>query len=58
MECTVCDDCGWVCEAHQDKPWEGQHACPCWICNATIDATAPRMRPGFKTEVDKDGWRH
>jgi hypothetical protein len=31
---------------------------PCPECNATNDATVPRMPSGFKTVVDKDGWRH
>jgi hypothetical protein len=31
---------------------------PCPTCNMTDDDTAPRMPDGFKTEVDKDGWRH
>src|SRR5258706_14852208 len=29
MICSVCEDCGWVCENHPDKPWEGEHACTC-----------------------------
>jgi hypothetical protein len=54
-----CEGCGWVCEGHQEKPWEGQHACPAALstCNATNDGDAPRLPGGFKTEVDKDGWR-
>jgi hypothetical protein len=65
MRCLLCEDCGWVCEAHPDRPWEGEHACrcggagaPCPHCNASEDGTAPRMPKGFKTEFDKKGWRH
>jgi hypothetical protein len=29
MKCSVCDDCGWVCEAHPDRPFKGEHACNC-----------------------------
>jgi hypothetical protein len=35
----------------------GASGAPCPICNATNDGDAPRMPGGFKTEVDKDGWR-
>jgi hypothetical protein len=23
MKCSLCEDNGWVCESHPDKPWEG-----------------------------------
>jgi len=36
MNCTLCEDCGWACERHPDRPWEGPH---CWYCRA------PRVRP-------------
>jgi hypothetical protein len=29
MKCLLCEDTGWVCEAHPDQPWEGPHACTC-----------------------------
>jgi hypothetical protein len=29
MNCLLCEDCGWVCEGHPDRPWEGEHACNC-----------------------------
>src|SRR5580692_411856 len=29
MKCSLCEDCGWVCESHPDRPWEGEHACAC-----------------------------
>jgi hypothetical protein len=32
--------------------------CPLSGCNIPEEGAAPRMPDGFKTEVDKDGWRH
>jgi hypothetical protein len=65
MKCFVCEDYGWVCEAHPDKPFEGEHACtcggagaPCPSCNESDEDTEPRAPKGFKTEHDKKGWRH
>jgi hypothetical protein len=64
MKCSLCNDCGWICEAHIFMPWEGQEACDCGapgatcpLCNGKGPET-PRMPEGFRTEVDKDGWRH
>ncbi|SHG50668.1 zinc finger domain-containing protein, LSD1 subclass [Bradyrhizobium erythrophlei] len=63
VKCSLCEDCGWVCESHPDKPWDGGHACtcgaagaPCPRCNAGDDD--PRIPKGFKTEFDKKGRRH
>lgn len=65
MKCAVCDDTGWVCEAHPDKPWSGEHACGCGgagalcpRCNASDQDEAPRLPKGFRTDFDKKGWRH
>ena len=43
MRCERCDDTGWTCEAHDDRPWDSglsEHACrcgapaiPCPSCN-------------------------
>jgi hypothetical protein len=56
--CARCDRCRWVCEAHPERPWEGETACgcgeagaPCPICN---DAAPPKMPPGF---IEDDGKR-
>ena len=65
MKCSLCEDCGWVCENHPEKPWEGEHACtcggagaPCPECNRGNDEDAPRMPSGFRTVFDLKGWRH
>jgi hypothetical protein len=54
MKCLLCVDCGWVCENHPDRPWEGEHACTCGgagaacaRCNAPKEGTAPRPPEGF-----------
>jgi len=55
--CTLCDDTGWVCEEHQDQPWEGPHACscgaagaPCPHCNRPDDSEPPRLPRGFEPD--------
>jgi hypothetical protein len=65
MKCLRCDDCGWLCEKHTRRPWLGDRACdcggagmPCPACNTPDNDDPPRPPEGFKTEVDKDGWRH
>jgi hypothetical protein len=65
MRCNICKDTGWVCENHPRQPWEGPHACdcggagmPCATCNMSDEGTSPRLPDGFKTDIDKDGWRH
>jgi hypothetical protein len=65
MKCDCCEDCGWVCENHPEKPWGGEHACgcggagmPCPNCNVSGDDSSPRPPKGFRTEFDKKGWRH
>jgi hypothetical protein len=50
-ECSRCDDCGWVCEEHHDRPWQGLRACacgaagmPCPECNKPDDdLETPRL---------------
>jgi hypothetical protein len=29
MKCALCEDGGWVCENHPERPWGGSHACQC-----------------------------
>ena len=50
MNCSVCDDCGWVCENHPERPWQGAHACPrggagmpCPRCNLSDADIPPRL---------------
>jgi len=55
MKCPRCDDARWVCEAHEDRPWEGAdspRACkcggagmPCGLCNRGDE---PELEPGFQ----------
>ncbi|MCC8968189.1 hypothetical protein H8A95_39270 [Bradyrhizobium sp. Pear76] len=63
--CAACDDSGWVCENHPDRPAFGDRACecggagaPCDKCNQVGERETPRLPKGFKTLVDKKGWRH
>lgn len=56
--CPLCDDSGWVCEAHPDQPWDGPHACtcgaagaPCPHCNRTDDGEPPRPPNGFEPDA-------
>lgn len=66
LTCIRCEDIGWVCENHPDLPAESEHACPCGgagmpcpACNAAGDmGDIPRLPKGFKTMLDKRGWRH
>jgi cold shock CspA family protein len=65
VKCSLREDCGWVCETHPGRPWEGDHACtcgaagaPCPWCNLPDKDGAPRLPEGFRTEFDKKGWRH
>jgi hypothetical protein len=53
MKCSICEDRGWVCENHPEKPWEGEHACTAVRmappCNRGNDEDAPRIPSGFRT---------
>jgi hypothetical protein len=50
-KCTRCEDTGWVCEAHEDRPWDsgaakkpcqcGAPGMPCLLCN---QSDPPRRR--------------
>lgn len=38
FKCPNCEDMGWVCEAHENKPWGNERCCsapgmPCDNCN-------------------------
>jgi|EndMetStandDraft_8_1072994.scaffolds.fasta_scaffold16872_4 hypothetical protein len=54
VACARCQDTYWVCEAHDDRPWDGPHACgcgaagaPCPTCNVPKPGEAPRLPAGF-----------
>jgi hypothetical protein len=38
MNCSLCEDCGWVCENHPEKPWEtaASSACSILIAKTSI----------------------
>ena len=42
VKCRLCEDYGWVCEEHPERPWEGPHAC---ICGAAGAPCAVMLRP-------------
>jgi hypothetical protein len=59
--CPLCDDCGWVCENHLSRPWEGEHACPCGgagmpcpYCNMSDELSPPLLPEGFDVDVGSD----
>jgi hypothetical protein len=54
-----------VCEEHPGRPWGDPNGCtcgaagmPCPRCNRAAEGEEPRMPEGFKTEFDRNGWRH
>jgi len=62
MICNNCNNSGWVCEEHPNKPWEqGKVTCcsgagmPCEWCN---NEEEPRDLAGMKIKLNKDGWRN
>jgi hypothetical protein len=65
MKCALCEDSRLglrepSAAAVERRAWlhlrRRRRASP--LCNAANDRASPRMPKGFKTEVDKDGWRH
>jgi hypothetical protein len=65
-ECAWCDDAGWVCEDHPDRPWGGTSsridAChcggagvPCKHCN---DGDPPQKSGIVQVIADADGRSH
>jgi hypothetical protein len=70
-KCVVCDDTGWVCETHPDRPTGmfskrfdacncGAAGMPCATCNPCDADNPPDMsRTGLKIAIDtKTGSRH
>jgi hypothetical protein len=59
--CPLCDDCGWVCENHPSKPWEGERACqcggagmPCHYCNMSDELSPPLLPAEFRVDAESD----
>ena len=52
--CARCRNTGWVCEAHDNRPWDGPYACgcdapgaPCPNCNSSDKDYPPRLPADF-----------
>jgi hypothetical protein len=61
VKCARCLDTCWVCEVHDDRPWDGPNACfcggagmPCPNCNASGPDKRPRLPAGFEPDVSVD----
>ena len=57
VTCARCRDTYWVCEAQDDRPWDGAHACgcgapgmPCPNCNPSDKDHPPRLPVGFQCD--------
>jgi hypothetical protein len=63
LYCPTCKGQRWVCEAHEDRPWEGPEGCecgapamPCPVCNSTENGERP-MAPKDMKHIDDKGPR-
>jgi hypothetical protein len=61
MKCARCQDTFWVCERHDDRPWDGEKACgcgapgmPCPSCNVSNPDNPPRLPAGFQHDESLD----
>jgi hypothetical protein len=65
-KCARCDNTRWICEAHDDLPWDcgssprackcGAPGMPCPDCNASTGPhDPPELPPGFTVTVDDKG---
>jgi hypothetical protein len=66
VRCEVCDDTGWVCENHPDRPSDcggskrldvcicGGAGMPCLECNQPKEGERPRMPADFIPALDRD----
>jgi hypothetical protein len=61
VTCTRCQDTYWVCEAQDDRPWDGEHECgcgapgmPCPSCNVSNPDNPPRLPAGFQRDESLD----
>lgn len=65
LVCKRCASTGWVCENHDDKPWDadelscgcGGAGMPCQECNVAPDGVMPRGLPSETIMwTAADGW--
>ena len=61
VACFRCFNTGWVCEAHDNRPWDGEYACdcgaagmPCPNCNPSDKDHPPRLPRGFQRDESLD----
>jgi len=57
VKCARCRDTYWVCETHDDSPWDGEHECgcgaagmPCPNCNPSDTDHPPRPPKSFQRD--------
>jgi hypothetical protein len=58
-DCSRCNNTGWVCEDHTDRPWDAQRPCggagmPCPSCNVSNEDNPPRLPSGFQPDETLD----
>jgi hypothetical protein len=44
-ECLRCDDCGWICETHPNRPCQGPRACDCGAAGNQAEGHEQPRRP-------------
>jgi hypothetical protein len=61
VKCPRCYGARWVCEAHPNEPWGGDHSkrcdgarMPCPDCNEPYEDERPDMDPDFVPAFDRD----
>lgn len=63
-KCATCDSTGWVCENHNNRPWDGSArdcGCggagePCPVCNAEPGVFPRELAGSTVIWTAKDGW--
>jgi len=57
--CARCDDTGWVCEVHRERPWREAHserACPCPAQGMPCELCNPDDPPDIQARTRRDNW--
>jgi hypothetical protein len=59
--CPRCEDIGWVCEDHPERPWKDRAPAAAAVparpaCNVPEQGAAQRMPEGFRIVFHTDGW--